>query len=72
MDIKSIVFFANGNTAVCNSKGKQMPELQKSWLVHFLQSLDIADYNKIEVLLPSGRTAKIFETSDGGLNWEIV
>ncbi|HVI07010.1 MAG TPA: hypothetical protein VND65_01825 [Candidatus Binatia bacterium] len=65
-------FFPNGNTAVCDSNGKQMPELQESWFllyVKFLEEKGI-DPEGIEFQLPHGK-ATVFKTSEGNYNWRF-
>jgi hypothetical protein len=70
--IKSIMFFANGNTAVFDNNGQQMPELQNSWMEKFLLDLAIKGYYiwNMEIILPDGKKAIIFNT-ENGINWDI-
>jgi len=59
--IKSIMFFQNGNTAVFDKNGEQVPELQKGWLlmfIEFLQSKNIKVENIDEIILPTGGKVK--------------
>lgn len=72
--IKRICFFTNGNTAVFDENGQQIPELQKSWLLcymyHFIKfSKDIENLGGIEIILPNGKFAKI---DDDCKNWRII
>ena len=67
-----VIFFGNGNTAVLED-GKQVPHLQKSWLmlyVEFLESKGI-DPTKVKYSLPIGKEAEVFKTPDG-YNWRIL
>ena len=57
-EIKNIIFFQNGNTAVFDKKGEQIPEFQKGWLlmfIEFLQSKNVKVENIDEIILPSGK-----------------
>lgn len=71
---RQVFFYQNGHTAHCVGN-EQQPDLQKSWLllyVAFLESQGI-DPAECEFHLPAGNNkAKLFRTSDGGWNWEIV
>ena len=65
-------FFANGNIAVTNKTGEQVPELQrKSTVVLFAEFLEAQGYNPEDFLLelPSGK-ARLFKT-DNGWNWRF-
>lgn len=68
-----VLFFQNGNTAVLEN-GKQMPEFQESWLIMFVKFLESKGIDSTEVgfSLPFGLRAKVFKTSDGDYNWEII
>lgn len=73
--IQSVFFFPNGNAAVFDENGQQMPELQQSWLIVFLgwlqtQSGQPMDTIK-EIVLPNGDLAKPFKTSEGSWNWDV-
>ena len=64
----NVIFFSNGNTAVYENQ-EQIPELQKSWLLNFIEFLE---NNGVDVLnstyeLPQGK-AKLFKTEEG-YNW---
>jgi hypothetical protein len=69
---KTIYFFANGATAAVN-KWEQIPEIQQSWLVVFLEFLEHkgVDPTTCDFHLPSGRVARVFKTSENEWNWEI-
>lgn len=69
--IKQIIFFNNGNTAVFDSKGQQIPKFQKSWLLMFIEFLQSkgAKVEKTEINLPDGRRAKYLKKYH---NWEII
>ena len=65
------IFFPNGNTRYFDQNGQQVPELQQSWLllyVEFLKSKNI-DPLTIEYELPNGK-ARLFKTDDG-YNWQF-
>jgi len=82
--IAEVMFFPNGNTAVFDQEGEQIPELQSPWLRVAIEAIgDLSytvagkrgvdgqiDWDKVKILLPDGRKAKIFET-DEGWNWSI-
>jgi len=66
-----VIFFPNGNTAVCKDC-KQIPELQESWLllyVNFLLTKGI-DPTEVDFWLPTGK-AKVFKTPKG-YEWKII
>lgn len=76
-NIKSVILFPNGNTAVFNSKGEQMPYLQKSWIelwCEYMQSsgVDPSTIPDIKAIV-NGREVYIqpFKV-DNGWNWKIV
>lgn len=71
--MKQVMFFLNGNTAVFDLAGRQIPELQESWVVLFLKFLESQGHNPLDFsfTLPDGRQAKPFRTSDNSWNWEI-
>lgn len=74
MKIKTVYFFRNGNTAVFDERGQQIPELQKSWLLLWTKHAKELGYDVLSVdkmLLPDGSNAKLFETMDGDLNWDV-
>ena len=64
---------SDGNTVVIKDR-QQATELQESWLITFALFLESkgVDATKVLFRLPSGRTAKVFKTSDGTYNWEIT
>ena len=82
--IAEVMFFPNGNTAVFDQDGEQIPELQNPWFRVAIEAIAEAshtvagkqggdgqiDWGKVEILLPDGRKAKIFET-DESWNWSI-
>ena len=68
--VTDIYFFENGNTAATD-KSEQIPKLQKSWLllyVDFLKSEGI-DPTKLEYHFACGK-AKVFKTVFG-YNWRF-
>lgn len=69
----AVFLFPNGNTAATDSAGEQIPELQVSWLltyVEFLISKGV-DPTRIEFRLPGG-FVRLFKTDDGGWNWRFL
>ncbi len=74
MKIKSVMFFSNGNTAVFDTRGEQIGELQESWMLKFIEALPkeyIESYEQLDILLPHGKKAKLFKI-EGGFNWDIL
>lgn len=60
--IKSIILFSNGNIAVCDNNGQQVPELQDNPIIHIFKQARKLNYNvsdDIEILLPCGKARKI-------------
>ena len=51
-----VMFFDNGNTAVFDMKGKQIPELQKSYILLFALFLKEKGIDPLEVnfIMPKG------------------
>lgn len=68
---KLILLFANGQSAVCDFEGKQIPELQVPWLLVFLKFIQEhtgqAPDEIEEIRVPSSRVV-VFRTPDGW-NW---
>lgn len=67
-----VLFFPNGNTAAFQN-GQQVPMLQESWLMLYVQmvvALGI-DHADLDITMPDGYHAKIIEV-DGVLNWAIT
>ena len=74
MRVKTIFFFSNGNTAVTNEDGQQVPEFQSSWLLTYvndMRRLGAEIDENCEILIPGGHRAQLFQT-DEGWNWRIV
>jgi len=67
---KYIYFFDNGNVAVMDEYGKQIPELQKSWLRQWFDQTNItlSEMELLEIRMPDGRYAKII-IQDDDYNW---
>jgi hypothetical protein len=65
-----VIFLANGNTMVFDEDGKQVPKLQESWLLQYLEANDINPIG-IEITMPDGCKASVFETCNG-YNWNII
>ncbi len=74
---KSICMFSNGQTAVHDEDGKQVPDLQEPWLMKYLEWLVLQPemtYRRLEDLeinLPSGNRAIMVRTSQGEWNWRV-
>ena len=68
-----VLLFPNGNSAVLVN-GKQMPELQKSWLILFIEHLEDKgiDPTKVIFALPSGQKVKVFKNPNNDYNWRLV
>ncbi len=71
--VKTVILFANGNSAVLDEGGTQIPDLQSPWLLLFVEHLkkNGVDYHGVNFLLPDEIEAEIFPTKEG-LNWEIT
>ena len=70
-----VLLFSNGNVAVCRNND-QIPELQEPWITEIFKRLqkagiDPTNHETCQILMPSGRTALPFMTSEGKWNWEI-
>lgn len=70
--MKKVIFFSNGNTAVFDEQGEQVPSLQEGWFRLFLDFLKMHGVNPLdaEYTLPNGQKAKPFKTKTG-YNWEV-
>jgi len=71
-EIKGLMFFKNGNTAVFDTNGKQISSLQKSWLlmfIEFLQSKGVRVEKIEDITMPDGRQARYSKKYH---NWEIL
>jgi len=65
------MLFPNGNTAAFKN-GEQVPELQKSWLIMYLQFLELNEIDPTKCQIEIGsRIVRPFKTEDGFWNWEI-
>lgn len=65
-------FFGNGHT-VAFDKGKQVPGLQKSWLLLFAEHAAALGYDPttFKITLPTGHKVQIVEV-DGKYNWKRI
>lgn len=66
------IFFPNGNTMFFNDKGGQVPELQRSWFllyIDFLVSKGVDPFAVKYYLSGTGK-AHLIKTTDG-YNWKI-
>lgn len=70
---KRVMFFANGNTAVLD-EGGQIPELQESWLLVFVEWLKSRgiDPDQCDIVMPNGDRAILFKTGEGSLSWRLT
>jgi hypothetical protein len=68
-----VLFFPNGNTAVLDN-GKQVTELQQSWLVTFAKFLEDKgiDPTKVSFVVPSGQKVEVFKIPNNDYNWRII
>lgn len=73
MSIPTVFIFSNGNVAITDDKGEQIPELQSPWVsMIFDRILESGrDPLSFEYLLPDGRKAVPFRTTSGQWNWEV-
>lgn len=74
MKAKTVMLFANGNAAVFDADGQQMPMLQESWLllfVAFLEREGVTHLEDTDFVLPNTTHATLFKRPGGGWNWEI-
>lgn len=75
--VKTVMFFSNGNTAVFDAEGNQIPSLQNSWLLLFMKflqsnSTEPIDFDKTEIVLPDIHCARVFKLENGEMNWEVL
>lgn len=68
-----VYFFSNGNTAVTDEDGKQVPELQVSWFKFYLTFLEELGYDPttMEFDFQGTGKAEIFKTDEDEWNWEF-
>ena len=68
-----VLFFPNGSSAVLKD-GKQMPELQKSWIILFAEHLKSKGVDPTEVTFttPLGYKVKVFKTPNNDYNWRAL
>jgi len=65
--VKSVLFFSNGNTAVFDRAGGQVPELQLPWIIsfaHFLLSAGV-DPASLDITMPGGKPCNMIRVGDG-------
>ncbi len=74
---KTVLFFSNGNTAVFIDE-QQVPELQQSWLVKFVEFLEAEghDPTTFQYTLSNGKSARVFRPcirtdDESSWIWEI-
>lgn len=76
MKATTVYFFPTGVTACCDERGQQIPELQESWFMMWLDLMIKKGFNPDdlrEINLPSGRVRLIKYTDDDGktkYNWQ--
>lgn len=69
--VGSVFLFPNGNAAVCDNEGQQVPELQTSWLLlffEFLQKNGVKVEEIGEINLPNGKQVEYLKDVH---NWRI-
>ena len=68
-----VMFFPNGNTACFDEEGEQIPKLQESWFILYLQFLSSNGINPIDIEydFPLGDKVSVFEIPNG-YNWRIL
>jgi hypothetical protein len=68
-----VQFFNNGNTAVIDYNGGQVSELQKSWLLFYVDFLveQGIDPTEVNFSMPCGGYAIVVKTKSG-YNWSIT
>lgn len=67
--IKTVMFFRNGNAAVCDEHGQQVTTQQEPWLLVYLKYLGV-DPVGVDIRMPDGKQAEVFVT-DEGFNWRL-
>lgn len=72
--IKSVLFFRNGNAAIFDEHGEQIPQLQAPWLNVYLDYLkrNGANVEGLEISMPDGRRAVVEQLPEGGYNWSVL
>lgn len=71
--ICSAMCFDNGNIAIFDGQGNQIPDLQVSWLTLWAMHAEKLGYNPDGVIFEcqTGKSWRIFRTEDGGYNHEL-
>lgn len=66
-----VSFFYNG-MQMAFQDGAQVPELQGSWILLWADNAKKAGYDptKMDITMPNGMKVKIFETEEGGYNFQ--
>ena len=74
--MKKIYFFRNGNTLVYAGQkdSDQIPELQESWILLYLEFLVSKGYDpeEFKFMFPDGKEGRFFKLDDESYNWEIT
>ena len=70
MSRTKVSFFKNGLTAAFED-GQQLPQLQESWFVLYLQFIAAAGFDPTEIdfFMPNARSVKVFRLEDGSFLW---
>lgn len=70
----NILVFQNGNIAVCDASGQQVPELQVSWPELFARHAESLGYNPEGWVIEqqAGPKMRFFRTEVGGWNRDII
>lgn len=70
----NVIFFNNGNTEVFGNNGEQMPELQQSWFLKYLEFLEQhplnIDVEEVTFETQNGLKFEPFKVEDGW-NWKV-
>ena len=71
--IKDVYYFTNGNAAVLDMAGQQMPELQVPIYEPIIQAAIARNEDPTRIIfnLPNGKIGKAFKTEDGSYNMSI-
>jgi len=67
-----VIFFPNGNTVVFEN-GQQVPDLQESWFMLYVQLLAAIgiDPTEVEFVMPDANRAEVVDAGTAGFNWRI-
>lgn len=68
--MNTVLFFGNGNSAFFDENNRQVPEIQESWLLLYIEFLGERgiEPKDVEFIMPDGTKWEVFETG-AGYNW---